>query len=638
MEYDISTAAYRGVVLDVGSQNVYTRDILFNNDGTSLYYLGDVSNNIYEYTLSTAYDISTATYDSVALSSVLSDPRSIVFNDDGTILYLLSDWALGVGEYTLSTAYDISTATYDSVVLDISSQVATGRGLLFNDDGTSLYISNTTDRKIYEYTLSTAYDISTATYDSVALDTSAVTTTLSGIIFNGDGTSLYTLGANIYEYTLSTAYDISTATYDSLARSVSSQDSDPRAIIFDENGESFYLLGDDTNQIFEYLLVALSDAVSDTYELSDLSSAGKELEDILSLSFNVSSNLSSSITAILLEIANISDTLTPEEFANVVESIRASGVLSTLAIKNTSITESTVIHLLSLLITPVILEESVEISDEVVEILHAFRELYNTLSVSDIPVTSLEAGNTLSATIGIIERLLEITPVVEEVLCTLNSSEFINILLQSSDIVEISDTQSEYIRFTTIVEESPELDDAISSSSILHALLQDSSIFSVSFGIDATQYTGWVMNPENYAITNYTNHPFNSSTSFNNNTLFAGETGLYLLGGTTDDTTTINAKLKTAAMSFGTSNLKQVPEVLLGVDNSGKVILIANVDGKYTTTYELIPSSDGLSTQQIKIGKGLYGRYWQFELQTKDNSTFDLDSFEFLPVSFGRKI
>jgi len=40
----------------------------------------------------------------------------------------------------------------------------------------------------------------------------------------------------------------------------------------------------------------------------------------------------------------------------------------------------------------------------------------------------------------------------------------------------------------------------------------------------------------------------------------------------------------------------------------------------------------------IDIGKGLKGRYWQFELQSKGNTVFDLDEIELYPIVFGRKI
>jgi hypothetical protein len=46
-------------------------------------------------------------------------------------------------------------------------------GLAFNDDGTKLYIADFTTDYISQFSLSTAYDLSTATYDSVFLSVNA---------------------------------------------------------------------------------------------------------------------------------------------------------------------------------------------------------------------------------------------------------------------------------------------------------------------------------------------------------------------------------------------------------------------------------------------------------------------------------
>ena len=46
----------------VGSQDIFPTDITFNNDGTKMYVLGDAGNDVNEYSLSTAFDISTASY------------------------------------------------------------------------------------------------------------------------------------------------------------------------------------------------------------------------------------------------------------------------------------------------------------------------------------------------------------------------------------------------------------------------------------------------------------------------------------------------------------------------------------------------------------------------------------------------
>ncbi len=151
-------------------------------------------------------------------------------------------------------------------------------------------------------------------------------------------------------------------------------------------------------------------------------------------------------------------------------------------------------------------------------------------------------------------------------------------------------------------------------------------------------YSGWVMNPENYAVSKYNNFAFTSSVKLDTEYIFGNSSGLYELGGTLDDADYIQSRVKTAAMTFGSSNMKQVPEIYLGADNSGTVILIVHTDDNATAYYELVPATQGLATQLIKTGKGLYGRWWQFELVTKENSTFDLDTFEMFPIQFGRKL
>ena len=66
------------------------------------------------------------------------------------------------------------------------------------------------------------------------------------IAFGPDGTKLYVLGNTsdrIHQYTLSTAWDLTTAGYDSLSFLLSSQDSSPLGFAFSSNGSKFFMLG-----------------------------------------------------------------------------------------------------------------------------------------------------------------------------------------------------------------------------------------------------------------------------------------------------------------------------------------------------------------------------------------------------------
>jgi hypothetical protein len=114
---------------------------------------------------------------------------------------------------------------------------------------------------------------------------------------------------------------------------------------------------------------------------------------------------------------------------------------------------------------------------------------------------------------------------------------------------------------------------------------------------------------------------------------------VYRLAGSYDfPSVPITSVIKTVSMDFGTSNKKQLPKLYIGVTNSSKLILKVSVDGATSVYYQLNLETDHLDTQMFDIGKGLIGRYFQFELSTKDNSELGIDELEFFPVMFGRKV
>jgi len=246
--YDISAASFDEVALDVSGQQNIPTSILFNETGTVLYVIGFIgAENIYAYDLSTAYDISTASFDEVVLdvSGQESIPTKIMFNDDGTVLYVLGWSGDDVNAYDLSTPYDISTASFDEVVLDVSDEESQPWSLLFNQNGNTLYLLGD-NGNIYAYDLSTPYDISTASFDEVVLDVSGQEDETRVMLFNNTGSILYVVGnegTDVNAYDLSTAYDISTASFNQIALDVSGQESEPRELLFNDTGTVLYLIG-----------------------------------------------------------------------------------------------------------------------------------------------------------------------------------------------------------------------------------------------------------------------------------------------------------------------------------------------------------------------------------------------------------
>lgn len=155
----------------------------------------------------------------------ISVPNSIVWNNDGTRFYIVGNYSDAVNQFDVSTAYDINTSTVThSATFSVSAQEGDPKAVRFKPDGTQMFVAGGSGRGFDVYNLSTAWDISTATFDafySVNSMTSAPTSTfiITEFFFNSDGTKVFLSQNSAYlkayhSIDLSTAYDFSTATYD----------------------------------------------------------------------------------------------------------------------------------------------------------------------------------------------------------------------------------------------------------------------------------------------------------------------------------------------------------------------------------------------------------------------------------------
>jgi sugar lactone lactonase YvrE len=189
------------------------------------------------------------------MSAQDTNPYSIAFNSDGSKMYMVGSSNDSVFQYTLSTPFDLATASYDSVSFSVSGQDATPIGIVFNNDGSKMYIMGFNNKTVFQYTLSTPFNLATASYDSVSFSVNAQDTASLGIAFNNDGSKMYMVGSSndsVFQYTLSTPFDLSTASYDSVSFSVNAQDSNPRGIAFNNDGSKMYMVGFTNKTVFQY--------------------------------------------------------------------------------------------------------------------------------------------------------------------------------------------------------------------------------------------------------------------------------------------------------------------------------------------------------------------------------------------------
>mgnify|MGYP003638591614 CR=1 FL=1 len=254
--YDLANAAYDSKIFSVSGQEVTPNGVTFNTDGTKMFICGSNGDEVNEYALSTSFDISTASFTTnFSVSAQETAPEDIVFKPDGTKMYIIGRTGDDISQYSLSTAYDISTASFDSVSFSVSAQAAFPTGMRFNNDGTKVFICDRNNHSLFQYSLSTAYDISTASYDSVSFDLSAQFEAPTAISLNGDGTKMFTISANtrlMYQYSLSTAFDLSSISYDSVTFALENSAGDPAGMTFNSDGTKMYVADYNTDSVYQY--------------------------------------------------------------------------------------------------------------------------------------------------------------------------------------------------------------------------------------------------------------------------------------------------------------------------------------------------------------------------------------------------
>ena len=232
-DYDVSTCTYvrelplnnshSGANGPVNIKRVYALE--FNDTGTKLY-VGSGANNtgdsngpnrkIYEITLDDAFNMSGGTLtNTLDVSSEDSIPTDISFNDDGSKLFVNGFQGNTVIVYPLDTDYSLAASSVGTPAeFDLPSQTPKNKDIIFNNDGTKMYISSadSSNDHISVYSVPTAFDLSAGFSHLGDFSVQSQNSQPWGIEFNDVGTKLFMVGfaseQYVYEYSLSTAFDL----------------------------------------------------------------------------------------------------------------------------------------------------------------------------------------------------------------------------------------------------------------------------------------------------------------------------------------------------------------------------------------------------------------------------------------------
>jgi sugar lactone lactonase YvrE len=264
--------------ISVSVNDLNSSGVEFSTSGRKMYVVGTNNDQVWQYNLSTAFDLNTANYsgknflvaNTANKTSSHGDntPVDIRFKPDGSRMYIIGNTRQIIEQYDLSTAWDLSTAyisldkfliqNNDTLVAEDGSPLgdynyttsafqasvidSSVTGLAFKPDGTRMFVVGSTFDNVVECRLSTPWDIKTAEayYNNILLENSDVLVmqngfnlmdensrffafgtedaTVNSVTFSNDGTRMFITGTTndkVFSYKMNTAWDITTLSYTS---------------------------------------------------------------------------------------------------------------------------------------------------------------------------------------------------------------------------------------------------------------------------------------------------------------------------------------------------------------------------------------------------------------------------------------
>ena len=249
--FDVANATYTGDSFSVASQETIPQGLSFAGAGSYMYLFGSATPDaIYQYDLTTPYDITTASYTaSVATHSAATNTTGGYMKEDGTEVYYCDSSANSVFQSTLSTAYDITTATHTAIVTAPDSATL---GMFMRENGTELWTCGIGLDRVYRQIMSTPWDITTAgTATNLYIGTWG--NSPNGVYVKPDGTKFWVIDDQynrIVEFDMSTSWDVTTGTWNLYKTGI--HDGTPTELTFSANGNWMYEMGINTDTIYKW--------------------------------------------------------------------------------------------------------------------------------------------------------------------------------------------------------------------------------------------------------------------------------------------------------------------------------------------------------------------------------------------------
>jgi hypothetical protein len=263
--FDIASATFGGASATISQAATNPSGFFISPDGVYVYPVNMSNARVYRYKMTTPWDITTTFFDSMSfgLSTQESAPTGVFFKPDGTIMYMIGDAQNQIFQYTLTTPWDINAGiSYANKTITLGQTQP--YGLFFKPDGTKMYTTQYND-SIKEWSLSTAWDITTATSTGTSGFIAGTALGMKSLSITSDGKNVFVIGIDqdrIYNFELTTAWDITTISYVSNI-SVELTDNQLRSCFLktDDNSK-IYTFGNQADKMNQFSLPSVSATIT----------------------------------------------------------------------------------------------------------------------------------------------------------------------------------------------------------------------------------------------------------------------------------------------------------------------------------------------------------------------------------------
>lgn len=229
------------------------RDLKFHDSGTKMYILSATDHVIYQYDLSTAFDVSTASYTSKKYELSTDNISGFDLKPDGSKVLFFTGQSGGdrtFKEIPLSTNFDLSTAGTRVNDTTTMNQASAGSfyGFHLNSDGTKIYMMGDmsgSTQSIFRYELSSAYDVTSVAYGGNTANLSTIANTRA-FTMSADLTRIFVADLDadyIFEFSVSSAGDLSSTIAYVTSHNIPQEVSIPTigGLTFGDSGKKFYI-------------------------------------------------------------------------------------------------------------------------------------------------------------------------------------------------------------------------------------------------------------------------------------------------------------------------------------------------------------------------------------------------------------